>query len=322
MEMESQTQAPETSTQASPQVESSPQAAAAPQLSSVDSDPSAQNTVLSQDGKPSWEPNYKFKANGQEFEIDEEYRAYIKSQDDEKKIKRMFEQFKGVDSLKERWKQAETQAKEFQSKYENYEQSLSAINQLAQKGDIMKALQYLGFNEDMILQAAKQALDFRDLPEQAKQIHTQAQQQERFAQEMFMRNQAIEQQLYQAKAQMRAAELESTLSSSEIKDFQSRFDAAHGPGSFRQEVINEAQAEYLRTQSQTGQGVDISAKDAVERVLRKLKPFLASQQAQAQGSASDAPVIPTTKPGSTSPVAKSFKSLEEIQNYRKQKFGY
>lgn len=321
METMQETQVTETQ---SPQQEA-PSPSPAQPTSSVDapSAPKASSSepVLSQDGKPSWEPNYKFKANGQEFEIDEEYRSYIKSQDDEKRIKRMFEQFKGVDSLKERWKQAETQAKEYQSRYENYEQSLGAITQLAQKGDVMKALQYLGFSDEMILQAAKQALDFRDLPDQAKQIHTQAQQQERFAQEMFMRNQAIEQQLYQAKAQMRAAELESTLSSADIRDFQSRFDTAHGPGSFRQEVINEAQAEYLRTQAQTGQGVDISAKEAVERVLRKLKPFLASQQ-QPNAPVSDAPVIPTTKAGSTSPVAKSFKSLEEIQNYRKQKYGY
>jgi hypothetical protein len=267
-------------------------------------------------------PNYKFKALGEEHEIDEEYRGYIKSPDDEKRFTRVFEQIKGVGKLKENWKTAETQAKEYKQKYDHFEQSLRAIDQVAKSGNPFQALQYLGFDQDTILKAAKQALDFNDLPEHAKQIHHQNQQGQQYTQQLLAQYQQTESRAQQLEVRILKTELENTLASPEVKDVLQKYEALNGPGSFRQEVIDEANAETART------GNILSAGEAATRVLRRYKPFLAaslatSPQAQAPAAPKELPVIPTnTGAGGGSPVAKSFTSLEDIKNHRKQTYGY
>lgn len=286
----------------------------ATQASSAPVIPSTESSQAPSEPAP-YQPNYKFKANDEEHEIDEEYRAYIKSAEDEKRIKRMFEQFKGVDKLKETWKSTSKEAREYRQKVENYENSISAFNKLVQSGKEFEAFKLLGVSDKMLYQAAKQAMEFDELPQQARDIYNQSQEQTRLAQQIFQQNQFYQEQMAEMRTNSRRAELDQTLAHPEIKDVVSRYDAIHGDGSFKQDVIAEAQAEYLRTQQTSGQGVDLTAADAVNRVLRKIKPFMSAPQPQPINNR-EVPVIPSTSSGSRSSVSsgpqiRSIKDLEK-----------
>lgn len=264
---------------------------------------------------PAYQPNYKFKANDEEHEIDEEYRAYIKSAEDEKRIKRLFEQFKGVERLKETYKTTRKEAGDYRQKVEMYDNSINAFNQLANAGKRLEALKLLGLDNKFIYEAAKQAMDFDELPQQAREIYNQAEEQKRFAQQMLQQNQAYQEQMAELKSNAKRAELEQTLAHPEVRDVVSKYEAINGAGSFRQDVIQEAQAEYLRTKETTGQGIDLTAQEAVNRVLRRIKPFMSVAQPQTNQQ-KEVPVIPATGSGSrgspsSGPKIRSFKDLEK-----------
>jgi len=168
-------------------VESAPvesQASEAP-VSSPEPSPSAQgpDVAASMPDVPAspYAPDFKFKSLGQDYEIDEEYRGYIKTVEDEKRIKRMFEQFKGVDKLKNEWHEYKNKVQEYEpqvEKLKNYDMSFEAFNKLMQGGQYKRAFDLFQIPKDVMYKAALQYAEYDDLPQQQKEVYSQLQGQE------------------------------------------------------------------------------------------------------------------------------------------------
>lgn len=266
-----------------------------------------QAEVVPQQAMPTYTPNWKYKANQAEHELPEEYRGYIKSADDEKRIKRLFEQVHGVEKIKNEYKTASTELS-------SYKGGIEAVNKLLESGQYQKAFSILGWDKDIAFKAAKQFLDFDELPHNQKELYHQASEVELHNQRLQQEYQTLQGQLQAQAAQLKAVELSNVLSQSEVKSVSERFDSANGPGSFRQKVIQYAHAESLR------RGEDITADEAINAVMEFIKPY--QQQAQPmQAEPKELPVIPATK-GSSTPAQKSFKSVDDLVAYRKAQYGY
>ncbi|MCA6566613.1 MAG: hypothetical protein IM559_21140, partial [Pseudanabaena sp. M151S2SP2A07QC] len=220
-----------TEAEVSAPVEAAPEQASAPV--------EAQSEATAAPEAPAYQPSWKYKANDQEMELPEEYRSYIKTQEDEKRIKRLFEQVGGVEKLKGSYTTTKTEL-------DSYKKGIEAVNKMVQTGDFMKAFQVLGWDKKMAYQAAKQFLDFDELPQQQQQVHNQAWEMERYNQTLHENYQALQEQLQAQAAQIKSQELQGVLSSPDVKNVSEKFDQQYGQGTFRRRVIEFAHAESLR----------------------------------------------------------------------------
>lgn len=267
-----------------------------------------------------YNPDFKFKSLGQEYEIDEEYRGYIKTPEDEKRIKRMFEQYRGVDKLKSEWHEAKTKVQEYEpvvEKAKNYDMSFDAFNKLVNSGQYKKAFDLFGLPKDVMYKAALQYAEHDELPQQQKQVYDQLTEQEKMNAQLYEQFQSQQAQLQQLQSQNRSQELQSVLGNGDVRSVAEKYDQAYGAGSFRQQIINRGKQHYAAT------GEDLTAQQVAEDLVKLVKPFLSMPQAPTTQAVREVPVIPATGTSTASaPGEKQIKSLADLKAVRKEKFGY
>ena len=256
-----------------------------------------------------WTPNFKFKSMGQEFEIDEEYRGYVKSADDEKKIKRLFEQFKGVDKLKE---QVETYKKDHtitSSELENYKKSFNTFNELLNSKQYKKAFDLFKIPANVLYQAAMQNLEFDELPQQQKQIYNQLSEQEKYNAMLLEQQQQAMQEIAAMKSQALSQEYAAITTRSDVQPIIQRYESVYGQGAFKEAVKQRGLAIHAMT------GKDPSAEQVVGEILNLVKPFMPQPtQPQAIQQHIEKPVIPAvTGSSSQTPGPKAIRSLEDLK---------
>ncbi|MBX3017988.1 MAG: hypothetical protein KF767_08870 [Bdellovibrionaceae bacterium] len=266
---------------------------------------------------PAYTPNWKFKAAGQEHEIDEEYRSYIKSAEDEKRLKRLFEQAKGLDPVRAERDKYREESGVYRNELGQYETQFSKIKALRSQGQMMKALRGLGLTPEEIYVAAKQQMDFDSLPQQAQDIYHQNQEAERQAQHLASQNESYANQMAALQVSVKRTELSQALANPEIKDIASRFDAVNGEGAFYAQVVQEGKAQFALNQQ------DISAFEAVNAVVSRFRPFLtqaapaapAQMQPAVPQAPKEVPVIPSAKGASQVAGGSRIKSLADMKKF-------
>lgn len=256
-----------------------------------------------------WTPNFKFKSMGQEFEIDEEYRGYVKSADDEKRIKRLFEQFKGVDKLKE---QVETYKKDHtmtSSELQNYKKSFETFNELLNSKQYKKAFDLFKIPANVLYQAAMQNLEFDELPQQQKQIYNQLSEQEKYNAMLLEQQQQAMQEIAAMKSQALSQEYAAITTRSDVQPIIQKYESVYGQGSFKEAVKQRGLAIHAMT------GKDPSAEQVVGEILNLVKPFMPQPtQPQAIQQHIEKPVIPAvTGSSSQTPGPKAIRSLEDLK---------
>lgn len=332
-EMESISSSPVTDSSSS----ASTEAASTPQdtqtSSAVDSSPqgtsglSEASATPTEPAPPAYQPNFKYKAAGKEYELEEEYRPYVKSAEDEKRIKRLMEQAKGLEPVRAERDEFRTKADTYGTELEQFHSGLKAINEQRSKGEYRGALAGLGLSREEILMAAKQQMEFDALPQHAKDSYYQNQEYLRQNQHLTQYNEQVTSQVAQLATLVRKTELSETLSSPEVSDFQSWYDSLNGKNAFRQRVIETGKLQHQ------AYGKDLSAEEAVQLVMGEFKSFrgqvAAQQQAAPQmgGSAApqaprDVPVIPSAKGASQSAATKGVTSIDDLKRIRMDKYGF
>lgn len=258
---------------------------------------------------PAWAPNFKYKALDKEHEIEEEYRSYIKSADDEKKIKRLFEQKAGVEHLKTERNTFREELQTTKQKVESYDGSFAKFNELTSKGEFKKAFEVFNVPKEVLLKAAKQVIEFDELPQQQQQMHNQMQEQERHNAMLSEERNQVLSQMNQFKTQLLQSELQTVLGRPDVKAVSQKYDEANGPGSFFELVKSRGQ------QAAKFSGTDPTASQVVDELLKQYKPFLSQSAPQPQAPVQkDLPVIPATGSGnSQSPGERKPQSFAEMR---------
>ncbi len=280
---------------------------------------------------PAFTPNFKYKAALQEKEIDEFWRGLIKDAESEKKVKELFTRADAFEYMKEKSTKRE---EEYQSLYQDFETQARVVNKVMEAkkaGDFDSVFRNIGMSDHEVIQWAAKRVDYlqmlnqmppdqRQALERQQQAAFQATEYEEQISQLTTERQALA-------AQARATQLDMVLSRPEINHSAAFWDEKMGnPGAFRNMVIDEAKMHFYLTQQQTGQGVDLSAEQAVAHVLKKFGSFVNAQQmggqqapnAQVQSTPgpqapADRPVIPAVSGASKTPIKKQALSLDDIK---------
>jgi hypothetical protein len=263
-------------------------------------------------------PNYKIKVLGKEHEIEEWARPLV-TKDTEAKFRELYEKAYGLEPIKEKGLKAE----------ESYKRVA------AEKEELVKGLQELGYLKEndfgAFIQTAKIPPQkvFQWVLEQVKlqQASPEERQEWESAQDARRRAYSSEKQLSEVQhahlnqvRQFKEMQVDANLSRQEIKSAAESYDERRGKsGAFKDLVYMVGKSHF----DQTGQDIPVeqAVKEAMDLVGLSAQQTPVPQQAQVV-----APVVKPTLPNvgsgkGTSPIESSPRSIEDIKQLYKTKYG-
>jgi hypothetical protein len=269
---------------------------------------------------PTYSPNFKYKANGEEKELDERVRGIVKDKETEEWIKKVFAKADGIEAIQQ---QREHIRNEYNTLRTEAEKVLAAVDKRDYRGaleslgvnvqDIGHVMQGLGFSKQQIIE---HAYNLAQLTPEQEQAHARQRELENRAQQQYSANEQLNQKLYQADVQLKTFELRSTLSTPEIAPLVEAFDKHHGQGQFWNQVCQRG--EYYDLKGQTK-----STQELVQEVLAFARVHSPAQvtsapQATPAHTQQKVPVIPNVGGGNTSPTRKKISSIESMKQFAQE----
>lgn len=274
---------------------------------------------------PQYTPNFKYKAALQEKEVDEFWRPLIKDQDSEKKVIDALQKLDGFDFVKESREKIQKQFESLQNDYIAQSEVVSRVESALERKDLTSVFRQLGVTDQDIFQWTHQKLQMLELPPEQRKAFEDA---ENVRQQNFEMEEKMSQfqKMYEQQAvQARTMQLDMILSRPEVSQASAGWDNLMGQvGAFRDLVIQEAQTAYYQT------GEDLSAEQAVQRVMQKFGKAMQSQalsQAAPQVQSATTPqiqapqakpIIPNVTGKGTAPIKKVPKSIEDLKRMAKE----
>lgn len=262
---------------------------------------------------PSWAPNFKVKSYDKEYEIDEMFRPLMKDAEAEKKVRAIFEKAYGLDGMKPLYKKTQEELEKMRptvKEHETLKTQLNRISEMYNTGDHENFFKAIGVSDDVLMNYVAKRLEYMDLTpdKRAEYDRMVASRGEKY--ELAHQYQGLEQQFHEMQTQIRGQELRGMLNQPDVKEVVDRYDAAVGQGSFVQEVINQG----LLTHRTTGK--DLSVDEAVQLVMKRVKPLLGTVQPAPQAAPvvqQKPAVIPNISGASTSPVRQKPKTTDDLR---------
>jgi len=282
--------------------------------------------VVTEDGKPAYTPNYKYKAALQEKELDKFWHPLIKDADSEKKVKELFSKVDAFDFVADRRKTAEQQLQSINNDYQAVRSTVERFNESVKGNDLTSAFRIANIPKEAIFRWTQQQLELMDMPPQQRQQFEQAENARLEKMDLDQRYQHLQTQYETQATQTRVMQLDFQLSKPEVASFANAWDQNSGqPGAFKQFVIEEAKKVFYDTNQ------DISAEQAVAHVMSRFGKFLnVAPQAPTLPSTAGSPgqnakpVIPNVTGKAVSPIKKvatDLKSLREVAKARIAELG-
>jgi hypothetical protein len=280
-------------------------------------------------------PNFKFKYTDSskdetfEREFDDFVRGAIKDKDSEAKVRELYEKAYGLDYVKPKLNQTREQFRTLQTEHTELNQGLNELSQMLQRGDLENFFGALKIPQDKVFQYVLDKLNYAQLPPEQKRAYDEqnAMQSRAVMQERMMSQ--MQEQIQTQATQARTFELETAVSSPQVKTIADTYDARVGqPGAFKAEIIRRGQLAYYTT----GEDIPVAQalNDTVTYVSRLLgMPGQADQSTTgaqgfqaAQSQSARPPVIPNLGSGrNVSTVAKQVRTLSDIESVYNEKFG-
>lgn len=282
---------------------------------------------------PAYTPSYKFKVKDKELEFDEEVRAGIKTPEQEKKFRELYEKAYGIDEVKahreeirQKFSQYREQAEPFMNDYRKATGLYEKGRQALESGNGPLGVQYLGaafkqigISHDVLQHYMHNYFQLKDLPQNEQLQYNQRWQVEQENERLRYQAQTAQEQAEQVSYQVRQLEVKQILTRQDIHPVAKAYDEKFGQGAFEQAIWDAGKLRYF-----TGKQ-DVPA-EVIAGDLAKQYSWLANQAqsptapTQAGGAPRTLPVIPTASGGSVSPVAKMPESTEDLQKIYEQRY--
>lgn len=296
------------------------------------STPPVEGTTASPEGQvaapPAYTVNPVYKVKNMEKKFPDFLLPVIKDAKTEEQIREILQKADGVEFVKQDRQSLKEENSQYKQRisqvYAPMEQAVNRFVHFRNQGDLDGAFQVLGLQPQNVLQWA---LKYAQMAPEARDAAQRASTQTLQAMDAQTQQQTMQQQYQQQLVEYRQRELDWTMQRPEVNQAIQAFDAQHGPGAFKNEVIR-------RGQYYAYQGKDISAEEAVTETLKLLKPLMSSPQmpTQAVSQVPDAPVpevqspqaqapkqvIPNIQGRGTSPAKVVPKSLADLRKLGKQ----
>ena len=281
---------------------------------------------------PAYEPNYKFKAIGEEHEIPELFRELVKDADSEKQVREIMEQAYGLPKVKERYGKLEAKTMELHNELTQYQQSVESLREMYGRGDMDSFFQTLQIPEEKVLQWVVDKINLRDMPPEQRSVHDARMAAEKQNFLLEKRLNSLESKLSERTTQHLRVSLDSALGRAEVQGAAAAFDARMGkPGAFRQAVVNHGELSFYRSNGER----DLSPDEAIQEVIglyglsnqealspKAVKPQLV-ESPQASQTPSKPKIIPNVQSRSATPASTRprVRSTEDLRKIRAERFG-
>ena len=270
-------------------------------------------------------PNYKYKAYGKEFEMDEWARPLL-NKDTQPHLTKLFEKAGGFEPLKERYQTLEQDFGTFRNAYTELDQVRNEILANIQKGDLGNVFKSIGINNDQIKNYVRKQLEYEGLPQEQRQA-VDRQHQLEHQQGLFQR-QLQEQQLVAQELMMQKHELEvmHTLSSPKYTNLIETYNQRAGNDQAFRSVVDKIGAYEF-----TVNGRHMPVNEAVEQAINLLGlnavevsngPQAANPHAPANAIANKPQPKPIIVPSGSSaaPVKKAVSTWEDLKRAQREAF--
>ena len=275
---------------------------------------------------PAYTPDFKFKAQGKEFEVPEKFRALITDKASEEEVKTILGKAHTVDVYKGEIDTHKKAVSDLQQRDASWSAGANALRQDYQKGDFDSLFTKMNISPEKVYQWVLDKVEYQKLPpEQRAQLDAQRdlQRKNELAQENLTHASSREIEL---SAKVRGMELDQTLGKAEVKSMSDAFDARVGrPGAFRDALIEHGKSVWALSNGT----VDLTPEQAVQSFVQKYgNPSAFTPQNPAAGAAvpggnqpppaaaaSTPPVkvIPNVAGRSASPIKQGPKSIDDLR---------
>lgn len=267
---------------------------------------------------PEYTPNYKYKfvnpeGKDTEAEIDDQFKPLIKSADDEKKLRDIFEKSSSLDFIKGTRAQLQQAHHTTTTELNSLKSGIDQLRNFVQNDDFESFFQTLNIPKQKILQYALTVAQYDKMSPEQRQAYDSHINSKRQMMQLQAQNQQLSQNVTHAEVQARTQELDMTLGRPDIAAMVSAIDSKGGPGAFRNEVIRRGQLYWHQNQQ------DVPTNQLVSEVIQHYQNFLTPPTAPG-GVGSPAIVQPNVKPvlpnisgRGTSPAKKVPKSIADLQ---------
>jgi hypothetical protein len=270
-------------------------------------------------------PNYKYKAYGKEYEIDEWARPLL-NKDTQPHLTKLFEKAGGFEPLKERYQTLEQEFGTYKNAYTELDQVRNEILANIQKGDLNSVFRAMGINNDQIKNYVRKQLEYEGLPAEQKQAIDRQHQLE--SQQTLFQRQLQEQQLVAQELMMQKHELEvmHTFSNQKYANLIETYNQRAGNDQAFRSVVDKIGAyEY------TVNGRNMPVAEAVEQAIQLLGlnavevsngPQAANVNAPANSLSNKPQPKPIVVPSGSSsvPVKKAVSTWEDLKRAQKEAF--
>ncbi len=269
--------------------------------------------------------NFKYKVLQKEKEIPEKYRSLIKSEEDEKELRELFEKADGLEEhFKPKHEALQGTFNQLQAEHNYMLGHIDEARQAYQRGDMDAFFEKLQVPPQKVLQYAMEKLNYQELPPEQRAMIDARRNAERQNIEL-QRQQTFQQRQYQQQVQQAHNQLlNSELARPEVKSVMEAFDQRNGrAGAFLEEVNKRGQYEAAISNGR----VILTPSQAIEKVmtLYGLKagapasaPAVVNPPASggAQGKGSTIPNVGGGK--SQAPVKQKPRSIEDLKKMHKE----
>lgn len=306
-----------------------PDAASSEATPTPEATPSPEATGLPEGATPAPEvapytPNYKYRVLGQEFELPEDVRGFIKSEKEEKMLRELYEKSGATDHFKTKNQYLSERSKKVEEELRGFHESVEELKTYYEKGDFDSFIGRLGVPEDFVLQwAVNKAKYYQMDPEQRAMIDAKRQAElQAYKQTKQTSSEVARYQEYIA--DMKRREIQRTLDREDIRSYVSEFDKRAGKqGAFLRELVRRGDEAWQ-------QGKDLSAEEVAQDIMNfwRLEQPQMGQPNPANPMSmvpakKEPPVLPNLSGGKTpaAPVKNGPRSADDLRAIYKAKYG-
>lgn len=263
------------------------------------------------------------KVMDKEHEIPDFLAKSITNEEQYKEAKEMVERFHGLDAVKEKRDFFKAKSVEAQTALDQTNQNLDFLDSLLEKGDMQTFQKAVKITDELVLKRAAEIIQYRELTPQQKAEYDNNVQSKQRLYALEHQNNDLRQSQEAEQISKSETELNSVISNENYQPVAAQFDAVHGYGAFRNEVIQRA-----ANAQQRSNGKEIwTPQQAVEETVKVLgfqssqtqAPQTPEQQVPTNQSPEtkvivrNKPTIPKIGGGSKSPVKKVPKSIDDLR---------
>lgn len=292
-----------------------------------------------------YEPKLKYRAYDEEHDIPELFHSIIKDPESERQVHEIFQKSHAFEKTKAKYEGLEASVKrDLVPEINFYRQVREDLNYFAKSGDIFSLAKKFGLDEKTVLQKAAEYVQLLEAAPEVRAMHEAKIRAEEQNRESARRLAALEQKAIESEMLAKQVAFESILKREDVQSVARSFDERIGtPDAFKKMVAQHAHQIYLNSvqAAQSGQGtvIDLSPEQAVQEFMRAYGLSFQAQSASAATNqtnqtqrkqqtnvATPAPkprIIPNIASKGQSNIGQKpvFKSVKDIEKYRKERFG-